>query len=153
MKLDEDDEDSDAGGDGGDEDYAASNQRAKHADEHEYEDEEDKDMDNKKTVMDEGFGEEEAIETDVVETDEVGEDVGDEPQRKEMTAEQEETIESRRAALLNKDSWIIDYEFDVEKSLSCCLTLSVGSTFLSLEIYLSAFSNRIFLLGVVWLVL
>lgn len=87
-------------------------------------------MENKKTVMDEGFGEEEeAIEHEAEETlieeGAVEVAVNEPPQPKELSASQEDTIESRRSALLDKDSWIVDYDFDVEKSLHCRLTLSV----------------------------
>lgn len=87
-------------------------------------------MENKKTVMDEGFGEEEEPiepETDqtLIEDGAVEVVEKEPPQPKELSASQEDTIENRRSALLDKDSWIVDYDFDVEKSLHCRLTLSV----------------------------
>lgn len=138
---DDDDSDSDAGdgGDGGDGDFNSSTQRAKHADEHEYDEDEDKDVLKKKSTVDEGFGEDEQDEKkgqdDGIEIDEVNED--DEAAKKksddqvtepleEMSVMMEEAMESRKMSLLDKDPWIIDYEFDIQKSLNCRLTLSVG---------------------------
>nr|CAG4636748.1 EOG090X00BV [Ceriodaphnia reticulata] len=139
---DEDEEDESDAGEEDDADFNSSNQRAKHADEHEYEEDEDKDVANKKAVVDEGFGEdddESLILDEAEEEDENGqvkkkkkkkqkevEEVEKENEaEEEMTVMMEEAVESRKNAMLDRDPWIVDYEFDINKSLSCRLTLSV----------------------------
>lgn len=152
IDADDDSDGGDDGDDGDDGDFNSANQRAKHADEHEYEEDEDKDTAKKTTVEDEGFEEdqqeekkgsdeedgedEEYAEGGEIEIDGVDEE-GEATKRKnanevEKSFEKEmsmaeEALESKIAAVLARDPWIIDYEFDSHEYLSCRLTLSVGN--------------------------
>ena len=56
------------------------------------------------------------------------EDNVEEEMEEELTVEMEDTIETRKRNMTEQDDWIVDYEFDLKKSLSCRLTLSVNSS-------------------------
>nr|CAG4641431.1 EOG090X00BV [Eurycercus lamellatus] len=136
SKKEDDADSSDDGGDGDDIDFSSSKIRSKHADEHEYD--EDEDSRDKTVIDDEGFEEEvgqndkknKTIASDDEEEKEEGEinEAVQEGMQTEMTEVMEEAIETRKNAVLDLDSWIVDYEFDSKSSLSCRLTLSVPLT-------------------------
>nr|CAG4647637.1 EOG090X00BV [Moina brachiata] len=143
--VDDDESDVDDADDADDADATAANRRAKHADEHEYEEEGDDEKRATAAPEDEGFEDEhqeldeerqesvkekKRVEKKSADDEEDGQDEEEDAAEQEdsMTEEMELAIEKRKVRLMSMDPWIIDYEFDTNKSLWARLTLSVPLT-------------------------
>jgi len=129
--IDEESED-----DGDEEGASDARLRSTNVDSREYDDEEEAERKKNNFVdvdeaADEGIGDDDVEKEDDEEKEDVvkeKEDNVEEEMEEELTVEMEDTIETRKRNMTEQDDWIVDYEFDLKKSLSCRLTLSVPLT-------------------------
>nr|CAG4642277.1 EOG090X00BV [Evadne anonyx] len=125
--------------DGDEEDARATRIKEQNTDTRDYDDEEESEKKKNAALVyaddavDEGIQEDEKDDEENEEDDEAVQlnetsVVEDAPVEDEITAEMEDSIETRKRNMCHQDDWIVDYEFDFKESLHCRLELSVPLT-------------------------